>query len=108
MAFKMAGYSAFTKKKEYEPQTKSNKKDITPQTSKNYDAGVGTKRGQSTSTGIPEFLYTTSGNKISSENIDEGQLSTIKKNKMGRRYVVEEGTSKKYFLKPEYKPRTKA
>jgi len=27
---------------------------------------------------------------------------------MGRRYVVEEGTSKKYFLKPEYKPQSKA
>ena len=84
------------------------KKDYTPQTSKNYDAGTGTKRGQSTSTGIPEFLYTANGKKISSENIDEGQLSTIKKNKMGRRYVVEEDTNKKYFLKPEYKPQSKA
>ena len=107
MAFKMKG-APYQKNKEYTPQTKSNKKDVTPQTSKNYDAGTGTKRGQSTSTGVPEFLYTASGKKISSENIDEGQLSTIKKNKMGRRYVVEEGTSKKYFLKPEYKPRTKA
>ena len=31
MAFKMAGYSAFTKKKKYKPQTQRKKEDIIPQ-----------------------------------------------------------------------------
>jgi hypothetical protein len=47
----------------------------------------GTKPGQYTGAGIPEFLYNADGKKINTNNIDEGNLSKIK---------VESGTKRKY------------
>ena len=84
MAFKMRGFSPFTKTDDK------------------------LKRGDYTSSGIPENLYTESGKKINttSGNIDEGELSTVKKDKNGRRYVVEDGTNRKLYLSKEYVPQT--
>jgi hypothetical protein len=45
------------------------------------------RKDQYTTPGIPEFLFDADGNKINTNNIDEGNLSKIK---------VESGTNKKY------------
>ena len=54
--------------------------------------GQGTKKGQFTGAGIPEFLYDADGTKINTNNIDEGNLSKIK---------VESGTNRKYVTMQE-------
>ena len=81
MAFKMNGYSAFTKKTDL-------------------------KRGDYVSAGIPEHYYTEGGKKVSSEFIDEGELSTVKKDHNGRRYVIEDNTNRKLYLSKEYIPQS--
>lgn len=66
MAFKMKGFSPFTK---------------------NGDDKKGAKVGQYTSAGIPKNLFNADGSKINTNNIDEGNLSKIK---------IESGTNRKY------------
>lgn len=82
MAFKMVGFSAFTKTDDE------------------------LKRGDYTSAGKPEHYYTESGKKITSELVDEGELSKVKKDHNGRRYVVEDNTNRKLYLSEEYVPQT--
>ena len=82
MGFKMGGWSAFTK----------------------VDDEL--KRGDFTSAGKPKHYYTESGKKITSEFVDEGELSKVKKDHNGRRYVVEDNTNKKLYLSEEYVPVT--
>jgi len=51
--------------------------------------GQGTEVGQFTGAGIPENLFDADGKKISTDKIDEGNLSAIK---------VEKGTNRKYVV----------
>ena len=63
----------------------------------------GQKEGQYTTYGDPDFYFDNSGKKISSANVDEGELSTVKKDKNGRRYVEKSsdvGGGKLYLDKP--------
>ncbi len=69
MAFKMKGFSGFVNS----PMKQEKKSKL--------------KTGQYTTPGIPEFLFDADGNKINTDNIDEGNLSKIK---------VESGTNRKY------------
>ena len=51
--------------------------------------GQGTKKGQFTGAGIPDFLYNADGKKFNTANVDEGNLSKIKVEKdTNRKYVV--------------------
>ena len=52
----------------------------------------GTEKGDYTGAGIPDFLYDADGKKINTNNIDEGNLSTIK---------VEKDTKRKYVVMQE-------
>jgi len=63
----------------------------------------GQKEGQYTTYGDPDFYYDDSGKKVNSANIDEGELSTVKKDKNGRRYVEKssETGGGKLYLDPK-------
>lgn len=54
--------------------------------------GQGTKVGQFTGAGMPDFLYDADGKKINTNNIDESNLSKIK---------LESGTNRKYVVMQE-------
>ena len=58
-----------------------------PKTKTKKPKESGQKEGQYTTYGDPDFYYDDSGKKINSANVDEGELSTVKKDKNGRRYV---------------------
>tara|TARA_R110001592_G_scaffold22671_3_gene89824 strand:- start:176 stop:664 length:489 start_codon:yes stop_codon:yes gene_type:complete len=64
------------------------------------------KRGDYTTAGTPEVYYNEKGKKINSEFVDEGQLSKVKKDHNGRRFVVEDDTNRKLYLSKEYAPQT--
>ena len=55
---------------------------------------------------LNEVYYNEKGKKINSEFVDEGQLSKVKKDHNGRRFVVEDDTNRKLYLSKEYAPQT--
>ena len=63
----------------------------------------GQKEGQYTTYGDPDFYYDNSGKKINSANVDEGELSTVKTDENGRKYVEKssEAGGGKLYLDPK-------
>lgn len=113
MGFKMKGFSAFTKKNAYKDleadldDRKLKKKrelNYEPQSAMKKKSDL--KRGDYTTAGTPEVYYNEKGKKINSEFVDEGQLSKVKKDHNGRRFVVEDDTNRKLYLSKEYTPQT--
>jgi len=86
MAFKMKGFSPFDK--EVRPLDERAK---TAQKKAEADADrekASTKEGGHTAYGTPDSYTTASGKKISSAGVDEGNLSTVKVDGDGNKYVV--------------------
>ena len=52
------------------------------------DGTVGTNVGQKTTSGIPGAFTTASGTKVKSADVDEGNLSGVKTNDKGQKFVV--------------------
>jgi hypothetical protein len=73
MAFKMRGFSPFDSNHETNPKK---------------DGTVGTNVGQKTTSGIPGTFKTASGTTVKSSDVDEGNLSGVKTNDKGQKFVV--------------------
>ena len=88
MAFKMRGFTAFTKK--VEGPNKSN-----PETKKSEQENPGFNNP-----GTPDYVYKEDGTKVSTANIDEGQLATSTKTDSKGKYTLYSDGTKYYFNKP--------
>tara|TARA_Y100000401_G_scaffold113764_1_gene114889 strand:- start:303 stop:575 length:273 start_codon:yes stop_codon:yes gene_type:complete len=88
MAFKMSGYSAFTKKVEG-----PGKGD--PETKKSEQENPGFNNPQT-----PDYVYKEDGTRVSTTNIDEGQLGTSTKTDSKGTYALYSDGTKYYFNNP--------
>ena len=85
MAFKMRGYSPFDKETKY-LDDKTNPKD---QKNPGYN-----------NPNTPDFLYKQDGTKVSTTNIDEGELGTSTKTDSKGKYAEYSDGTKYYFSNP--------
>ena len=82
------GTDEFRKKKDI-PKSELKSKGVLRKNGNDKGSEQGTKKGDYTGYGIPDFLYNADGKKFNTANVDEGNLSKIKVEKdTNRKYVV--------------------